>query len=281
MKGWVLVLMLLVACAQPAVQPALQPEKVVEVVEKVIVQCWDGSTASSLGQCPSKEEKIIAKEVVAPVPEVVESVQIAKQLLTKAQEHAGYAYELEDRFVLVSNGKARHMLSKPIFVDRKPISDVFVDLTGKKAVAYCNVQHEAQMLGNAFTWSVSDCKHFVDEFTSMPFNDWAPKGPLDYLADFADVEPVFVEKGIQSVTSLSVPKTVQPSLHYDVNGVRVILHIEQRTQVPIQVEIEGQQPVSFKNVYFDTVPLYGSQEKITDLMEYEPVSQEWLKENEQ
>jgi hypothetical protein len=115
----------------------------------------------------------------------------------------------------------------------------------------------------------------------MPFENWAPKGPLDYLADFADVEPVFVEKGIQSVTSLSVPKTVQPSLHYDVNGVRVVLHIEQRTQVPIQVEIEGQQPVSFKNVYFDAVPLYGESKNIADLMDYVPVSQAWLKENEQ
>jgi len=281
MKWVVFALLLLMACAQPAVQPAPQPEEqVVEVAEKVIVQCWDGSTASSLAGCPPKEEKIIAKEVVAPEQKAVESVPITKQLLAKAQEHAGYAYELEDRLVLVSGDKKRHLFLKVIFVDAAPITDVFVDLTGKTAMAYCDVEHEAQILGKAFTWSDVDCKHFIDNSTSVPFKDWESKGPLDYLADFADVEPDFVEDGIQTINSLSVPKTVQPSLHYLVDGVRVILHIDQRYQVPIQVEIGGKQ-ISFKNVYFDSVPLYGKQEKIADLVEYTPVSQEWLKENEQ
>jgi len=154
-------------------------------------------------------------------------------------------------------------------------------LTNKKAVAYCHIEHEEQILGKAFTWDVSDCKHYIDKGIAVPFEDWKPEGPLDYLVNFADVEPVFVEEGVQSVTSLSVPKTVQPSLHYDANGVRVVLHIEQRSQVPIQVEIQGQQPVSFKNVYFDNLLLYGVQEKIADNMEYRPVSQEWLKVNAQ
>jgi len=281
MKGWVLLLMLLVACAQPSVQPLEAEEKVVEVVEKVIVQCWDGSTASSLENCP-KEEKIMAKEVVAPEPKAAEAVPIAKQLLAEAQKHAGYAYELEDRFVLISGDKARHLFSeKLIFVERKPFSDVFVDLAGKTAMAYCNVEHEEQMLDNAFTWSVSDCKHFIDNSTLMPFEKWVPKGPLDYLKDFADVEPDFVEEADQTVSIAGVPKTVRPSIHYVVNGVRVVLRIDQRNKVPIQIEIQGQQPISFRNVYFDNVPLYDGQEKITDLLEYKPVSQVWLKENAQ
>lgn len=273
-------LIFLVACAQPSVQQVETEEKVVEVVEKVIVQCWDGSTASSLDNCP-KEEKIVAKEVVAPEQKMVAAVPIARQLLEKAQAHAGYAYELEDSYVLVSGDKARHLFLKVIFIDRKPITDVFVDLANKKAVAYCHIEHEEQILGKAFTWDVSDCKHYVDKGIAVPFEDWKPEGPLNYLADFADVEPVFVEEGVQSVTSLSVPKTVQPSLHYMSNGARVVLHIEQRTQVPIQVEIQGRQPISFKNVYFDNLLLYGVQEKITDNVEYGPVSQEWLKVNAQ
>ena len=281
MKGWVLLLILLAACAQPAVQQVATEEKVVEVVEKVVVQCWDGSSASSLNECPLKEEKILAKEVVAPEQKVVASVPIGRQLLDKAQAHAGYSYELEDSHVLVSGDKARHLFLKVIFIERKPITDVFVDLTSKKAVAYCNVEREEQILGKAFTWDVSDCKHYIDGGIEVPFEDWKPKGPLDYLADFADAEPVFVEEAVQGVTALSVPKTVQPSLHYEANGARVVLHIEQRTQVPIQIEIQGQQPISFKNVYFDNIPLYGGQEKIVDFMDYKPVSQEWLKVNEQ
>lgn len=281
MKWGFLVLLLLVACAQPVVQPTPAPQPVEEkIVEKVIVQCWDGSTASSIEKCPPKEEKIIAKEVVAPEPEIVEAVPVARQLLTQAQAHGSYAYELEDRLVLVSSGKARHLFLKVIFVGTAPITDVFVDLAGKTAVAYCNVQHEAQILGKAFTWSDVDCKNFIEKSTSMPFKDWEPKGPLDYLEDFADVEPDFVEGAVKTINSLGAPKTVQPSLHYLVDGVRVILHIDQRQQVPIQVEVQGQQ-ISFKNVYFDNVPLYGKQEKIADLIDYKPVSQEWLEENEQ
>ncbi len=282
MKWGFLVLLLLIACAQPAVQPVSQPVVVEKVVEKVVVQCWDGSTAESVDKCPAKpEEKIIAKEVVAPEQKAETSVSIGRQLLNQAQAQGAYAYELEDRFVLVSGNKARHVFFKVVFIDRKPTSDVFVDLAGKTAVAYCNVENEAQMLGNAFTWAVSDCKHFVDEGRSMEFKDWALKGPLDYLADFADIEPEFVEDNVQMVNSDSVPKTVQPSLHYLVDGVRVILHIDQRLQVPVQIEIEGQQPISFRNIYFDTMPLYGGKEKIADLIEYKPVSQAWLKENAQ
>lgn len=283
MKWVVLLLLLFAACAQPAVQPAPTMQPVVEerIVEKVIVQCWDGSTASSVEQCPQKDERIIANEVVAPEPQAVESVAIGRQLLAQAQKYDGYAYELEDRFVLVSGGKARHMFLKVIFIDRVPITDVFVDSVSNTAVAYCNVEHEAQMLGNQFTWSQSNCKHFVNNETSMQYEDWTSKGPLNYLEDFADVVPDFVEDGVQTLNSAGVPKTVQPSLHYLVDGVRVVLHIDQRRQVPIQVEIQGQQPISFRNVFFTNVPLYGKEEKIAGLLEYKSVSQEWLKEHGQ
>src|SRR5574342_132992 len=159
MKGWVLLLILLAACAQPAAQQAAPEEKIVEVVEKVVVQCWDGSTASSADKCPP-EKKIVAKEVVAPEQKVVAAVPIGRQLLEKAQAHAGYSYELEDRHVLISGDKAHHLFLKVIFIQRKPITDVFVDLANHKAVAYCNVEREEQILGKAFTWDVSDCKHY-------------------------------------------------------------------------------------------------------------------------
>ena len=104
---------------------------------------------------------------------------------------------------------------------------------------------------------------------------------IEFQKATLDVKPDFVESAVQTINSAGVPKTVQPSLHYVVNGARVVLRIDQRQQVPIQIEIQGQQPISFRNVFFDNVPLYGRQEKVTDLLEYKPVSQEWLKENAQ
>jgi len=269
-------LLLVVACAQPAVQPAAQPVVEEKVVEKVVVQCWDGSTAASLEDCPAKqEEKIVAKEIVAPVKEA--SGTLAQKLLAQARSYSAHSYELEDRIVLVSNNKARHLFKKVIFVDRKPVTDVYVNLGDQTAIAYCDLEHEAQILGNAFTWDKSECKHFIDNSTALPFGNWVMTGPLDYLADFADATPSLIENSSQMITILGAPKNVQPSLHYDAQGKSVILRIDQRKQVPIQIEIGGQLPIGFKEVFFDVIPLYGKQENIADLLDYTPVSQDWVK----
>lgn len=272
-------MLLLAACAQPLVQPA-ETKTEEKIIEKVIVQCWDGSTASSLEACPAKpkEEKIMAKDLVEPAPKAPETVPIGRQLLTHAQSYSGYAYELEDRMVLVSKDKMRHVLSGVTFVDLKPVTDVYVNLVNKTAVAYCDVEHEAQILGKAFTRAKSNCKAFIDKVMPVPFENWVIKGPLDYLSDVADLEPSFVEESLQSITIFGAPKTVQPSLHYVVDGRRIVLRIDQRRKAPIQVEIKGQLPISFRDVFFETMPLYGKQKNITDLLDYTPVSQEWLKQ---
>ena len=154
MQKWVLILLLLSACvAQPYVQPTPAPEE--KVVEKVLVQCWDGSTAESVDKCPAKvEEK--EPEALPPAKVVVEqppeAVPIAKKLLAEAQtKFKGYAYIFEDQMVIVHGNKLRHLFLEVSQLDsRTPITDVFVDLEKHEAIAYCNIEREGKILDEAF-----------------------------------------------------------------------------------------------------------------------------------
>ena len=280
MKQFLLVLLLLASCvAQPYVQPGVSNTSEEKVVEKVIVQCWDGSTAESLDKCPVKAEEKVEEEAEEPVVETAPAeVPIARKLLNDAKgKFTRYAYVLEDRMVIVSDKKIRQLFFElGTLDDRSPVTDVFVDLEKKEAVAYCNVEREARMLDDSFDIERSRCKDYLDKPMPVSYDKWLPKGPLDYLADFANLEPILVENNIQTISIGGNSKTIQPSLHYMVDGKRVILRIDRRYQVPLKIEREGQQAVDFRDAYFDVMVLYGSQEKITeDWLEYTPVSEYW------
>ncbi len=278
---WVLLLLLLASCvAQPYVQPGMNKT---EVVEKVFVQCWDGSTAESVEKCPPQEkaaEPEVVKPEVVSKPEVAEpAVPIGRKLLEEAKtKFKSYAYLLDDRMVIVYGNKIRHLFLKlSLTEDRTPITDVFVDLDKNEAVAYCHIEREGRdILGDSFDLERSQCKNYIDKPVSVKFEKWVPKGPLDYLEEFADLEPILVENNIQTISISGNSKTIQPSLHYMVNGKRVILRIDRRYQVPIKIEVEGQQAVDFRETYFDVMVLYEKQQKIDQSwVEYVPVSDYW------
>ncbi|HLF54439.1 MAG TPA: hypothetical protein VI612_01840 [Candidatus Nanoarchaeia archaeon] len=275
MKQLFLLLLLLIACV-PAVpvqenvtveQP--KPQIVKEVVEKVVVQCWDGSTAESLEQCPPEKKEV----VVAP-----ETGEIGQQLLTEARKKfTGLAYLLDDRVVIIYGNKVRHYFLKLYELDGNPITDVFVDLDKKEAVAYCNIEREGRLLEKSFDYERSRCKDYIDKPISTSFEKWTHKGPIEWLEEFADQKPILVEDNIQTISIGGNSKTIQPSLHYMVDGKRVILRIDRRYGVPVKIEIEGEHSIDFRETYFDVMVLNAKQEKIDQSwIEYQPVSEYWL-----
>jgi len=275
---YLLLLLLLSACiANPYVQPGMNNTEE-KIVEKVLVQCWDNSTAVSVDQCPAKpvEKKVVERvKVEKPVP-------IAEKLLIDARtKFTNYAYLTEDRMVIVVGNKVRHLFFKLSQIDDLPITDVFVDLDKREAVAYCSVDREGRdVLGDSFDWQRSRCKDYIDKPFVVPFDNWSPKGPLQYLEEFSALEPILVENNVQTISIGGNSKTIQPSLHYMIDGKRVILRIDKRYQVPLKVEREGQQSVDFRDAYFDTMVLYGKQQKIEDSwVVYQPVSEYWKKES--
>lgn len=283
MKKWVLLLLLLVSCVS---QPYAQPEtKTVDekVVEKVMVQCWDNSTADSVDKCPPK---VVAAPETKPVTKVIVEeppahMTIARKLLEEAKtKFKVYAYVLSDRMVIVHENKLRHLFFRQYDLDlHTPITDVFVDLDKKEAIAYCNVEREGRdMSGDTFDWDRSKCRLYVDKEIPVPFEKWTTKGPIDYLAEFADKEPILVEDNVQTVSIGGNQKTIQPSLHYMVDGKRVVLRIDKRYKVPIKIEREGEQSIDFRDTFFDVMVLNEQQFKITpEWVTYQPVSEYWKK----
>ncbi len=279
MKKWVLILLLLASCvAQPYVQPI--SENKTEVIATV-VQCWDNSTAASVEACPPKEEKVEtkpAKIIIEAPPAPVDNVPIAQKLLADAKsKFTSYAYVLEDRMVIVSGDKMRHYFTKLSEFDKTPVTDVYVDLGKREAVAYCNVEREGRdFSGDSFEWERSKCKDYIDKPIPVSFEKWEPNGPLDYLEDFAALDPILIENNVQTISIGGNSKTIQPSIHYMVDGKRVILRIDRRYQVPIKIEREGQQSIDFRDTFFDVMVVDGKQLKITpDWFVYQPVSEYW------
>ena len=100
MKKLLLILLVLSACVS---EPYEQPGMEVKVVEKevIIIQCWDGSVAESLNDCPPRVEakapepdiqpdSVPAQDIVKVEPP---TIPIAKKLLADARTRfEGYAY---------------------------------------------------------------------------------------------------------------------------------------------------------------------------------------------
>ncbi len=284
MKRWLFALLIvLVACA-PVVQeqdvqeqPEPKQQVVKEIVETVVVQCWDGSTADSLEECPPQEQAEMEPESVT---EVKAPENIAKQLLADAKDKfTGMAYLLSDRMVIEQDNKVRHyFLKMSELKDGTPITDVFIDRDKQEAVAYCNIEREGRMLDTSFDYQRSKCKNMVDKPIPVSFSEWNMKGPVEWLEEFSNLEPILVENNLQTISVGGNSKSIQPSLHYMVDGKRVILRIDRRYGVPIKIEFEGSQSIDFRETYFDTMVLNKKQEKITpDWVEYQKVSEYWLK----
>jgi len=278
MRKWVLILLLLASCvAQPYVQPGIPNKTEEKIVEKVLIQCWDGSTVEFVEQCPPKvEEKAPAEVVVESAPE---TIPIAKKMLAEAKsKFTSFAYLLDDRMIIVYDNKIRHLFLKMSQLeDRTPITDIFMDLSTREAVAYCNVEREGKdILQDSFDWERSRCKDYIDKPISVPFDKWLPKGPLEYLEDFSALEPILVENNVQTISIGGNQKTIQPSLHYMINGRRVVLRIDRRYQVPLKIEREGDTSIDFRDAYFDVMVLSGKQQKIDQSwVEYQSVSEYW------
>jgi hypothetical protein len=283
MKKWVLLLLLLVSCvSQPYAKPGQTAEE--KVVEKVLVQCWDNSTADSVDKCPPKAEAKAEVKTSTPVTKVIveeppQKIPIAKKLLADARsKFKTYAYLLADRVVVVDGSKVRHLFLRLHDLDsRTSITDVYVDTDKKEAMAYCNIEREGRdMAVDGLDWERAKCKNYVDKPIPVPYEKWVTKGPIEYLEDFSNLEPILVEDNVQTLSIGGNQKTIQPSLHYVVDGKRVVLRIDKRYQVPIKIEYEGQQSVDFRDTFFDVMVLYGSQEKIgPEWVEYQPVSEYW------
>lgn len=223
------------------------------------------NTVCENGKCIERPEV----KVEAPKGNVIE------QYLNDAKtKFSGFAYQLEDRMVVVFDNKARHyFFNVKDLKDRTPVTDIYVDLLNKKATGYCNIEREGRMV-DSFEYARSRCKNYLNKPISVEMSeDLIPKGPLEYMEEYKKFEPILVEDNLQTISIGGNSKSIQPSVHFMIDGKRHVLRLDRKYHVPLKINIDGEQPIDFRDVYFDVMVLEGKQQKIdASWMEYTPIA---------
>jgi|GEM_PF-2640010 len=252
----------------PQVQNITGPIKVEEPVVKepvLDVPVDDAAASCAAVLCPvntmCENGKCIERpevKVEAPKGTVIE------QFLNDARtKFSGFAYRLEDRMVIVFDNKARHyFFNLKELKDRTPVTDIYVDLVNNKAVGYCNIEREGRMV-DSFDYKRSKCKDYVNKEIAVDVtSDLIPKGPLEYMEEYRNLEPILVEDNLQTISIGGNSKSIQPSVHFMIDGKRHVLNLDKRYHVPLKIKREGMDSIDFRDVFFDTMVLEGKQQKI-------------------
>ncbi len=271
-----LLLLLLVACAAPVVETQPKPVETPVVTETPVQEETD-LCATIL--CPANTLCEAGKCIAKETPVVDPNTPIAKQFLDEARsKFSGFAYVSNDRMVITYGNMSRHYFFKVAEIEKTPLTDIYADLNAKTAVGYCSVEREARMM-ESFELERSKCKDYIDKPISLTFSEQLiPAGPLEYLERFADKTPSRIEDNVQTISIGGNSKTIQPTLHYIVDGKSVVLSMDKRYKVPLKVRIEGEQSIDFRDVYFDVMVLEEKQQKIdASWVTYQNVSDYWLK----
>jgi len=264
----VLLVLLLIACSQPVLEEANVTSSSMPAVDTVeVVQ----ELPPVIEKQPSQESK--------PVENV--SVPIGRQLLDEAKtKFQNSAYQTDDRLVMRVGDKVRHYFLKLGEFNKTPITDVYVDLSNKSALAYCNIEREGRMVGESFEYERSRCKDYIDVAMVVPFDEWVPNGPLEYLEKYANLTPSIVEDNVQTISIGGSSKTIQPSLHYTIDGKTIVLRIDKRYKLPLRIETQGKQAIDFREAYYDVMVINEKQQKLDkSWVTYEPVSEYWKKQS--
>lgn len=257
----------------------VQVEEPVETPEELPVDENAASCAAVL--CPvntiCENGKCIEVNQTVSAPDVG---VIQKYLDEARTKFSGFAYQLDDRMVIVFDNKARHYFYKiKETKDKTPLTDIYVDLAENKAVGYCNLEREGRMV-ESFDYQRSKCKDYIDEPIDVAVSeDLIPKGPLEHMEAYVNLEPILVENNLQTISIGGNSKSIQPSVHFMVDGKRHVLRLDRKYHVPLKIDIEGRQAIDFRDVYFDTMVLEGKQQKIDkSWVNYQPVS-DYIKQN--
>ena len=247
-------------------EPGIVAEKAVEPAvpsEAKLVQCPDGSFVGSVQQCGVQVKEI---ETVA-----------RSLLLQSRDKFSSYAYVVDDSLVINYGNQTRYMFNRLTKAGEILITDVYVNKDNHTAVAFCNIDREARLSDTSFDFERSKCRHYLDVPIVVSFEKWNPKGPLEFLEEFENKTPFLYENSTLTMSIGGNSKTIQPSLHYDVNGARVVLRIDRRYLVPARIEFENSTPIDFRDTYFDLMVVEGKQQRITrDWVVYQNISSYWL-----
>ncbi len=213
--------------------------------------------------CDRYENKTImpAKNLTTG-PQAPPKSHISDALLKLRQNITSYSAFKEKTQYLVRGELARVKLDKiqrpNIKVNNTipaAITDIYVDRQAREAVGYCDPRREKEILGE-FDPQRSACAKLIDIPIPLPYDEYNPYLPEDWLARFSQVQPIIAETTEQYIREPTGWKLVNPVLHFQEGPSIVILRLDSKTGLPIKIEIkEGDraQVISYNWLIHNTV----------------------------
>ncbi len=205
--------------------------------------------------------------LVAPKPVVMSDVLIKfRQNVTGYSFYHGKAqYFVKDKLVHVMLDPIKELSFMTNKTIRTHITDIYVDREEHKATGYCDPRTEEKILGTGFKVDRSVCMKLINVPIALPYEDYNPVLPEDWLEKFKDMTPTRVETTDQYIKEPTGWKLVNPVLYFVDATSAVILRLESRTGLPVKVETSDANDPSTTNVetYTWLVPNDVKSEEVT------------------
>jgi hypothetical protein len=194
--------------------------------------------------CDRYENRTIAAKSPTLGPQAPKS-SIVSDILTKFRQNiTGYSYLLGKTKYLVYGPKARILLDKVTKLDRKInstipvyITDIYLDRETSTTVGYCDPRREVELMG-PFELDRSNCAKLINTPIDLPYTQYNPVLPEDWLTRFEKYTPTLVEEAEQFVKDPSGWMTIKPVLHFIDNGDEYKLMLESKTGLPLKIEVQ-------------------------------------------
>jgi hypothetical protein len=240
----VLAIIFLIGC-----QPAVVQQKNVTVTE-----CKQPYYEYSPGDCclDAEPNQICDRYENSTLPQINKTIgpqtpknsHISDAMIKFRQKVTGYSYQEGETKYLVRGNLVR---IEPKFIKKLDmrvnrtipvtITDIFIDRSEKKAVGYCDPRREGEILGE-FDPDRSNCARIIDMEFVLPYVDYNPILPEDWLTRFSYASPTVAQANDQYVKDLTGWKAVNPVLTFVENGDEYTLHLEMITGLPIKVNVK-------------------------------------------
>jgi hypothetical protein len=190
------------------------------------------------------------------VPQSPKNTEISDAMIKFKSKVTGYSYQVgKEKFIVM--GDLVHI--KPEFVKKLSIrvnntipvtiTDIYIDRSSKTAVGYCEPKREIEILGE-FDPDRSNCIKITDMEFSLPYAEYNPTLPEDWLRRFSYAAPIVAQKNDQYVKDFTGWKAVNPILTFSENGDEYTIYLELITGLPIKVDVtEGirQKTISYSD----------------------------------
>lgn len=246
MRGYMLALafVFLIAC-QPAVVPKQNTTPTVcspPYYEYTSGDCCLDSEPNQV--CDRYENRTIAPKNLATGPQQPQSSIVSDMLIKLRQNITGYSvfngktqYIVHGTLARVKYDKMQRLGIKINSTMPVSITDLYIDREAREAIGYCDPRREKEIMGEV-DMDRSACAKIIDLPVALPYDEYNPTLPEDWLARFSYAPPILAETTDQYVKEPTGWKLVNPVLHFIENGAEYTLRLESKTGLPIRVEIK-------------------------------------------